>query len=127
MPVRVVDASVLGAIAFHEPRADEAASLIRGADLFAPPLLAYEMANVARKRILLHKDQEEAFTEALRLVLAMGIEWVEVSHEAALKLALNNNLSTYDASYLYVSQYMEAPLVTFDDRLKRAARSVGRG
>jgi hypothetical protein len=41
MPVKVVDASVLAALAFGEPRADEAASLLSGADLYAPDLLPY--------------------------------------------------------------------------------------
>lgn len=51
MPVKVVDASVLAALAFGEPRADEAASLLSGADLYAPNLLPYEMASVAIKKI----------------------------------------------------------------------------
>jgi len=41
MPVKVGDASVLAALAFGESRADEAATLLSGADLYAPELLSY--------------------------------------------------------------------------------------
>ena len=44
MAARVVDASVLAAKVFGEPRADEADALLQGADLYAPELLAYELA-----------------------------------------------------------------------------------
>ena len=50
MPVKVADASVLGAVVFGEPRANEARSLIAGADLYEPALLAYELASIARKK-----------------------------------------------------------------------------
>ena len=47
MPGKVADASVMAAIAFGEPRADEAGALLDGSDIFAPTLLAYELTNVA--------------------------------------------------------------------------------
>ena len=50
MPAKVVDASVLAAVAFGEPRTDEAAALLLGADLYAPDLLPYEMASIALKK-----------------------------------------------------------------------------
>ncbi len=40
MPARVVDASVVAAIAFAEPRAQEALALLGTDDLYAPSLLA---------------------------------------------------------------------------------------
>ena len=46
MPARVVDASVVGAWCFAEPRSDEALALLSGAELHAPMLLAYELAVV---------------------------------------------------------------------------------
>ena len=47
MPAKVVDASVLAAMAFGEPLADEAARLLSGADVYAPDLLPYELTSVA--------------------------------------------------------------------------------
>lgn len=39
MPVRVVDASALGALVFGEPQAKEITGLLKGALLIAPTLL----------------------------------------------------------------------------------------
>ena len=38
MPAKVVDASVLGALIFKEPRVGEAADLLEGAELISSPL-----------------------------------------------------------------------------------------
>lgn len=56
MPGEVIDASLLGAIVFGEPRAKEAIPLIRGEELYAPSLLGYELASVARKKARLYPD-----------------------------------------------------------------------
>ena len=50
MPDRVVDASVIAAMVFEEPRADEAEDLLRDATLFASEILPYELASVALKK-----------------------------------------------------------------------------
>lgn len=56
MPGKVADASVLGAVVFGEPRAAEARSLLAGADLYEPVLLAYELASIARKKIGIYPE-----------------------------------------------------------------------
>lgn len=122
MPGRVIDASVLAAIAFDEPRADEALALVRGADLYAPDLLRYEMASVARKKARQQPEAAEAIQRDLADALSLRAEWVPVDHRAALAIALDRDLSTYDASYLYVALALDLPLVTFDKRLDAASR-----
>ena len=117
MPGRVADASVLGSLIFNEPRATEAATLLNGSDLYAPTLLTYELASVARKKILLYPEQREALLQALEIALELDIGWVDVDQPAAVALALETGLTTYDASYLYVSRHLDLPLVTFDERL----------
>lgn len=117
MPVKVADASVLAAIAFGEPRAEEATALLQDAVLHEPPLLAYELASVAHKKALRYPDRVDAIAWALELVLALEIRWVDVDHRAVFHLALEKGLTTYDATYLYVARSLGAPLVTFDVRL----------
>ena len=121
MAAKVVDASVLAAIVFGEPRADEADALLRGADLYAPELLAYELAHIAQKKSLAYPAQAEALERALESALAMDLGWSGVDHPAVLRLALSHDVTTYDASYLYLAQALGATLVTFDGRLSRAA------
>ena len=120
MPARVADTSVLAAVLFQEPEALQALALIDGADLYEPTLLAYELASVARKKARRSPEQRGEIFDALRLGLSMDIQWVEVSHLEALRLALDLNLTTYDASYAQVARALRVPLVTFDQRLRAA-------
>ena len=125
MPAKVVDASVLGSVLFEEPRAQEADDLIRDAALQAPELLLYELTHIAQKKSLQYPDQREAFQRSLEAALSMDIRWREIDHIRVLELALQTGLSTYDASYLYLARTLGLPLVTFDQRLQAAIRSLG--
>jgi len=117
---KVVDASVLGALLFGEPRAEKAFSLLRRAELYAPTLLPYELASLTRKKIRRYPKQRERLLEALRVGLSLELHLVEVDHETVLKLSLDTGLTTYDASYLFLARSLEAPLVTFDRQLQQA-------
>lgn len=120
MPDRVVDASVVAAFAFQEPRAEEARALLSDSAIFAPTLLAYELASIARTKIARYPEQRDAILDALDIALSLGIHWVDVAHQPVVRLALETGLSTYDSSYLRVARMLEIPLVTFDERLRRA-------
>ena len=122
MPAKVADASVIGAIVFGEPEAATAAALLGEDELYAPTLLAYELASIARTKIVRHPDQRESILRALELGLRMNIQWVDVAPVAAVQLALAVGLSTYDASYLHLARSLNAPLVTFDQRLLAASQ-----
>lgn len=122
MPARVVDASVVGAWCFREPRASEALELLRGSDLYTPLLLAYELASIARRKAVVYPEKLDALDMALATALALPIRWSDVDHVAVVRLALDADLTTYDASYLYLARAMGLPLATFDQRLARAAQ-----
>ena len=117
MPARVVDASVLAALIFDEEEAGDALALIDGHELYAPPLLSYELTSVARKKSRRYPEQRERIALALEIGLRLRFTWVEVDHAAVLEEALDTGLSTYDAAYLHVARAMALPLVTFDKQL----------
>ncbi len=125
MPAKVVDASVIAAWCFREPRAAEALAIIREADLHAPLLLAYELTSIARKKVLAYPDKASLIEEALRTALALPIHWDDVDHLAVMRLALAANLTTYDACYLYVARRDGVSLATFDESLEKASRIGG--
>jgi predicted nucleic acid-binding protein len=119
MPAKVVDASVMAAWCFREPRASEAMELLRKSELYAPLLLAYELTSIARKKAIEYPQNAVLVTEALRTVLSLPIHWSDVNYIAVLRLALDTGLTTYDACYLHVARSMGAYLATFDERLAR--------
>jgi predicted nucleic acid-binding protein len=124
MPLKVVDASVMAAWCFREPRAAEAMGILLDAELHAPVLLAYELTSIARRKAIAYPEKAAVLGEALRMAFSVPIHWDDVDHLAVLRLALEVNLTTYDASYLYLARKLGAPLATFDQRL---AGAEGRG
>ena len=117
MPGSVADASVLAAMFFLEPRRAEAAGLLSEATLYEPPLLAFEMASVARKKIRQQPGLSDGLLRALRTALAADIQWIDLDQVEVVRLALQTGLTTYDASYLYLARSLRVPLLTFDERL----------
>ena len=117
MPGRGADASILGAVAFGEPNAEEAISLLADAELYEPTLLAYELASIARKKIVGYPSLTESILSNLAAVLGVDIRWMDVDHLAVVNLALETGLTTYDASYLYLAGHLGVTLLTFDRRL----------
>lgn len=122
MAAKVIDASVIAAWCFREPRAREALTSLQGTDIYAPPLLAYELTSIARKKTLTYPDKAGLIEEALHTALTLPINWSEVNHPAVMRLALEVNITTYDACYLYIARKAGIPLVTFDETLEKASR-----
>ncbi|MCK5418963.1 MAG: type II toxin-antitoxin system VapC family toxin [Desulfobacterales bacterium] len=117
MPVKVVDASALGALVFGEPKAEAIASELMGATLAAPPLLRFELASICLKKIKKHSTQAQEILAAFRLSKRLAIEIVEVVHPEVIQLARKTGLTTYDASYLWLAYQLNGQVVTLDKRL----------
>ena len=122
MPAKVVDASVVAAWCFREPRAAEALRLLHGFELHAPMLLAYELTSIARRKSEVQPDQVDLFSDALNTALRLPIHWSDVDHLAVLRLALRRGISTCDASYLHLAQTLGVQISTFDQKLEKAAK-----
>ncbi len=97
-------------------------SMIDDADLVAPRLLPFELANVAVTKIRKNPEDREKIVKGLSRFGDLGIQLQDLPATEAYELALELNLSAYDASYLWLSEQIEAELLTFDKRLAQAAR-----
>ena len=60
----------------------------------------------------------------LERALAMGIRLADVPYEEVYRIAVQAQLSAYDASYLYLARALDAELITFDQRLQAAAAGL---
>lgn len=121
--VKVVDASALAALLFGEPEAEAVAGQLNGHRLIAPSLLAFELANVCSVKCRRHPNRREALEAGFRLRGRLGVEEIEVDHDAVVELALRTGLTAYDASYLWLAAHFGADLVTLDKALDRAAKA----
>ncbi len=125
MPGKVVDASVVGAIAFNQPQKPDAEVLVADYDFYALFLLAFEIANVACTKVLRNPSERLAIFSGLNLALGSEIHWTPVEFSETLSLAVETGLTAYDASYLYLAQTLGLPLATFDRKLSSAAQARG--
>jgi predicted nucleic acid-binding protein len=125
MPVKVVDASAIGALLFGEPEGANIAQRLSGSRLAAPELLFFEVASVCLKKLKRYPDRRQSILKAFAMLRRLGIESVEVDHAGVVLLAERNGLTAYDASYLWLARRLQAELVTLDQRLGNAL-SAGR-
>lgn len=99
--------------------------LSENAEMFAPSLMIHEVANSLWKAIKLKRiTQEDAFRAMKDLGdLQINLQeqyWTEVSREFAIAIKLD--ITTYDAAYLALSEKMNAPVITADDKLYEKAK-----
>jgi predicted nucleic acid-binding protein len=120
MAVKVVDASALAALLFGEPDGAIVADRLRGAELIAPALLPFEVANTCIKKMRRHPDQRDALIAAFRKLDRMEIGIVEIDQEETIVLAERSGLTAYDASYLWLARETKSELVTLDGSLEAA-------
>jgi predicted nucleic acid-binding protein len=116
----VVDAAVLAAVLFDEPEGPAALRELAGMSLHAPQLIDYEMASVALAKARAGLGDIAAQGLADYKVLALERAWVEPVAQASL--AMSYRITSYDAAYLWLAAALQAPLITFDTKLARAAR-----
>lgn len=121
--VSVVDASALAALLFGEPEGAAVAVSLGDTALVAPALLNFEMANICLKKLRRHPEQRDALLTAFAQQTRMAIEIVDIDQSAALRLAEQTGLTTYDAAYLWLARRLQATLVTLDKQLAAADAS----
>lgn len=121
MSLVVVDASSLAAVLFGEPRSREVEERLRGAVMVTPTLLPYELGNTCLKKSAQDPERRSQLLEVLSYYSRMEIQEIEVPPLEVTPMAEATKLSFYDASYLWLSRSLGAPLVTLDRRLEDAA------
>jgi predicted nucleic acid-binding protein len=121
MPVKVVDASALGALAFGEPGAETVADRLSKSTLVAPQLLWFELASIAFKKGAKHPGRIDQIRAAFHMAGRLAIEILSVDHLEVIDLAAQTSLTTYDACYLWLARKTGGELVTLDKRLLKAS------
>lgn len=123
MAVVVVDASVVAALLFLEPEAQDLAEQLEGSELVAPDLLPYEIANVASMKVRRRLMTRDRAAAAVRLLDRLDVRLHPVVAAQAFETAAQTGLTAYDGAYVWLSRALGARLVTLDARLARAVRA----
>ncbi len=86
-------------------------------NFIAPLILPFEVTNSLKNAIPKRIAQRNAII-IIKDFLKLRIELIETDLEKVFDLSLTNGLSVYDASYLYLAQNNNVPLLTLDKKLK---------
>ena len=118
----VVDASaVVAALVDAGPDGEWAtAELLRDVPV-APHLMPVEAANILRRAVRSGALSADSGTLAHNDLLALPIELFPYQPLALRVWELRDNLTSYDACYVALAEALDAPFVTLDARIGRAA------
>jgi predicted nucleic acid-binding protein len=97
-----------------------AAAVLDGVPLAAPHHMPAEVANGLRNLRRQGDVPVEIVALAHEQVSAMGVTYHAYDVVAARVWQLQENVTPYDAWYVALAEYLEAPLATLDARLTRA-------
>lgn len=127
-PTRLVlDASVAVKIYMPEPLSDRAEAILKRADedpvahVSVPDFFYAECANVFWKRVRRLGYPATSAKEDVEDLLSMPLVVSPTSElvKDALDIAIENDITAYDACYVALAKQLGVPLVTADERLVR--------
>jgi predicted nucleic acid-binding protein len=117
----VVDSSLLAAWIFGEARALEAEAQLLGHLLYAPALSQYEIANVGMNKVRSGVLNADDVLIALTHFAELDMTFCPIESKDMFSVAAKLKLTAYDAAYVCLAEQLNAPLVTFDEALGKAA------
>jgi predicted nucleic acid-binding protein len=121
----VADTSLLANFYLEERRDQALAVFQRDAEWFTSPLWRFELHNTLLKYMragLLPISEAESIMVKVAALIADRERLA--SSAQVLQAALTYGVSAYDADYIALAQQLRVPLVTFDQKLVRAASRI---
>ncbi|HLR84097.1 MAG TPA: type II toxin-antitoxin system VapC family toxin [Nocardioidaceae bacterium] len=127
----VIDASSALRLVFDDEAADARRKverlLIRDPDALAPILFLEETSNALVTAVRRQRIPAAAALEHLGRLARLPIQIAHhvPSPSSLIGLALQHDLTVYDATYLELAQFVRIPLLSYDGALRRAAQHEG--
>jgi predicted nucleic acid-binding protein len=115
----VLDASYL--MEFLENSEMEKFQWIWEKELVAPCLLRYEYNNILFCKL---KNDRNIISQFRDVIHNLSIQYIDIigKEEGIMSLAIEHQLSFYDASYLHIAMEKGIPIATYDKALIQAAK-----
>jgi predicted nucleic acid-binding protein len=120
----VIDASAIIAVVAREPVRDALIRVTRGADLLAPHSVHWEIGNALSAMLRRNRATLEQALGAIRSYQSIPIRLLDVDLEASLEIVNRLDLYAYDAYLIRCALQYNAPLLSLDRGLVRAAQEL---
>lgn len=120
----VVDTSILIAVIANEPQRDTIVELTRGADLLTPPSVHWEVGNAFSAMLRRNRITLAQALRALEVYGQIPIRSADAELEDSLTIAAQLNIYAYDAYVIRCALKYNAPLISLDKGLVRAAQQM---
>jgi len=118
----IVDSSAIVTLYFKEKYRDIVRKVLdEETDIHTLDLAFYEVANAIRKKVAKREitvnDAEDVYKKVKHLFESLKIHRVDEVIDEAFELALNYNISVFDASFVQLAIKYNGKLLTTDERL----------
>ena len=120
----VIDTSALVAVIVGEPERDRIVELSAGNTLIGPGSIPWEVGNAFSAMLKQDRLNLDEVHKGLTIFESIPIRYTGSDFVHALTLAQQTNMYAYDAYFLDCSIRYKAPLMTLDQKLKSAAKSL---
>ena len=115
----VVDASYVAAMLFPDEMSPE--SELASLKLLAPGLLHYELVNALKMTVKRKRFEERKAIGLLQDFIALPITYSNPPYNQVLGVAIEFDISAYDAAYVVLAKEKKVPLLTLDKKLESLA------
>ena len=94
--------------------------LSKNCQLLAPDIINYEVANILAQKTQQNKIKPVDAIELWDNFMSLSIKTLSVDWNNVLPISIKFNLTSYDASYLYLVKSEKSKFLTLDNKLKNA-------
>ncbi len=120
----VVDTSALIAVIVGEPERDAIVQQTTGHTLIGPGSIPWEVGNAFSAMLKQKRLTLEEAIKGLAIFGSIPLRYTKSDFARVLEIAQQTNLYAYDAYFLDCAIKHNAPLLTLDRQLLRAAKSL---
>lgn len=121
----IIDTSVIIAVLANEPVKKKLITLTKGAELIAPLSVHWEIGNAFSAMLKRKRIDITQVIKAIQVYTSIELTFVDVELEESLLIADKLNIYAYDAYLIVCALKNHCPLITLDQGLIAAAKSVG--
>jgi predicted nucleic acid-binding protein len=119
----VIDTSALIAVIVGEPERNRIVEFTTGNTLIGPGSIPWEIGNAFSAMFKQNRLTLEEARKGLVIFVGIPLRYIKPDFVNALKISKQANMYAYDAYFLDCAIKHKAPLLTLDQKLKKAAQN----